>query len=486
MRFVINKRRLPGRAGFTLVEMLVSLALILFIMVILSEAFVTGLHTFRQLKAMGDMQERLRGVANIMRRDLRAPHFEGNKRLSELTVSGKPMPRLEGLRAAGIYNIGVPADVQELLALDAQLRPYRMAAPSLGFFSIEEWPNRLVPPAATMFNEGTDALGRPSFRDISDVLHFTTRLDGNDGEKFFYGQVRPANVPLGIPPSPLDGIGLAGSRYDSNAGMYSSQWAEVLYFLGPDDSASKPGVGSPGGPVQTFNLYRRRLLLTPDQFSDGSVPAADTFYQGSAPGVAYTQFFQQNDASAAMVQTINGPHFHFNSPGNVQHRARRYQAQPVVFPRSPKTIFNTTNLDGGDLLLTNVVSFDVKVWDPFAYRIPQDLANPNPALGAGSGRGAFVDISDVQAINGVNLKPTAWTDPNDGMTAVYSSSQTNAGADTFFDTGTNRQEDTPGTGTTLVPRAPTHLYPFNTIQITIRVFDNKSRQTRQFTFIQDM
>src|SRR5262245_54057590 len=47
------------RQGFTLVEMMVALALTVFIMVILSEAFVTGLETFRQLKAIGDMEESL-------------------------------------------------------------------------------------------------------------------------------------------------------------------------------------------------------------------------------------------------------------------------------------------------------------------------------------------------------------------------------------------------------------------------------------------
>src|SRR5439155_10425507 len=43
------------RQGFTLVEMLVAMALTIFIMVIMSEAFVAGLETFRQLKAIGDM-----------------------------------------------------------------------------------------------------------------------------------------------------------------------------------------------------------------------------------------------------------------------------------------------------------------------------------------------------------------------------------------------------------------------------------------------
>src|SRR5262249_25303957 len=75
------------RRGFTLVELLVAMALTLFIMVILSEAFSAGLSSFRQLKAVSVMQERLRTAASILRRDLRAnlfPQASGNP----LTVSG--------------------------------------------------------------------------------------------------------------------------------------------------------------------------------------------------------------------------------------------------------------------------------------------------------------------------------------------------------------------------------------------------------------
>src|SRR5947208_11474370 len=66
------------RQGFTIVELLVALALIIFIMVILTEAFSAGLESFRRLKAIGDMQERMRSAAIIIRRDLQAEHFEND------------------------------------------------------------------------------------------------------------------------------------------------------------------------------------------------------------------------------------------------------------------------------------------------------------------------------------------------------------------------------------------------------------------------
>jgi prepilin-type N-terminal cleavage/methylation domain-containing protein len=72
------------RDGFTLVEVLVAMALIIFIMVILAEAFTAGLGTFGTLKSLGDMQERLRAAETLIRDDVVHRHFDGSQRLSTL------------------------------------------------------------------------------------------------------------------------------------------------------------------------------------------------------------------------------------------------------------------------------------------------------------------------------------------------------------------------------------------------------------------
>jgi len=67
-RIQISKEpNMSRRIGFTLIEVLVAMALTMFIMVILSQCFVQGLETFRVLKAIGDMQERLRTASNVLR-----------------------------------------------------------------------------------------------------------------------------------------------------------------------------------------------------------------------------------------------------------------------------------------------------------------------------------------------------------------------------------------------------------------------------------
>src|SRR5262249_31288127 len=74
------------RTGFTLIELMVAMALTLFIMVILSQAFVTALETFSGMKAIGDMQQKLRTAEVMLRDDLSQDHLEGKRRLSDQTL----------------------------------------------------------------------------------------------------------------------------------------------------------------------------------------------------------------------------------------------------------------------------------------------------------------------------------------------------------------------------------------------------------------
>lgn len=50
----------PAQSGFTILELLVAMALIVLIMSIANDAFSAGVRAFRELVAVGDMDERLR------------------------------------------------------------------------------------------------------------------------------------------------------------------------------------------------------------------------------------------------------------------------------------------------------------------------------------------------------------------------------------------------------------------------------------------
>lgn len=159
-----------SRQGFTITELLVSLALILFMMAILSEAFVAGLESMRLLKATSDMDAKLRSAITMIGFDLKADHFD-DKPLSQLT-----------------------------------------SAPLQGFLRIQQ--------GAPSIPEGVDADGIPSTRAADSVLHFSIKRKGARPEDYFPSSNLSALVwsllgPLGAPPD------------------YRSQWAEVAYFLRP-------------------------------------------------------------------------------------------------------------------------------------------------------------------------------------------------------------------------------------------------------------
>src|SRR5437016_346603 len=87
------------RQGFTLIELMVSVALIVLILAVLAEAFAVGLDSFGRLKAIGDMTDRLRGAAHQIRTDLAGDHFQGAFRLSDANFGNPKRP------ACGFFQI---------------------------------------------------------------------------------------------------------------------------------------------------------------------------------------------------------------------------------------------------------------------------------------------------------------------------------------------------------------------------------------------
>ena len=86
----ISTRTRGGRAGFTLVELLVAAALSILIMAVLSTAFQTGLQTLSTLKSLGDMAERLKTAETLLRTDLSAEHFTTVGNASGTPGDGSP------------------------------------------------------------------------------------------------------------------------------------------------------------------------------------------------------------------------------------------------------------------------------------------------------------------------------------------------------------------------------------------------------------
>jgi hypothetical protein len=420
------------------VELLVAMALIIFIMAILSEAFVASTKVFRDLKAVGDMAERLRTATSVLRRYLSADHFEGRRRLSDANFWVKGPPEEGFFR---VYQ-GGPATVGAL-------------------------PTPLV--AYTNYLEGIDPdVSQPSFISTNMALHFTAKLRGNTRDNFFMASVPAGSI---LVTNPF--LGSSDARYQDTTAptpSYNSQWAEVVFFLRvlPDTANGNP----------LYALYMRQRLAVPD--NGGQV--IDTTALDA--GLSTTTY---EDVSGVFIQTAVGPpaanSYYFNSPRDLTIPARRFGmllSDPsgktfssalgtyTTYSDDGVTTASTSAQPGGDLLLSDVVSFDVRL-----------LA---------AGQTDFLDVMGLTAAFGVAGNSS---NPNFSTAGPM-----------VFDTWSAVKDDSPFPG----QPAPAQTYDYTgwatagtsssipiwnngtgpiikAIQIIIRVWDFKTEQTRQVTLV---
>jgi hypothetical protein len=486
------------RQAFTLVELLVSMALVIFIMVILSQAFIAGLETFRQLKAIGDMQERLRGVASVLRNDLAADHFDGRRRLSD----------------PDFWQIGPPRE---------------------GFFRIFQG----APPVV----EGYDADGVPSLRAANHYLHYTVRRRGNRRESFFSAPVINLSNRL-----PMDDVLLQQSAFfeSDNPGStrfqdpvtYTSQWAEVAVFLRPNGVTTQGGTA---GAVPLYGLYRREVLAVPDNrhanwetpITVTSVAGIEAYLTGGLSGNPATYkapiFSGISCKKKGFVYTGNGSYndtLYFNNPTDLTIPERRFGmvqtpgtggfplratlppanadlsypifsdfAPPATPPANAPMLRQDFTREGTDLLLNDVISMDVAI---LVSNLPNRTTNPPAPLQPYLRQPAFIDLFD----------PRLYRLPNDNPDpGIYPPGQANPRNPLFYDSKAPNTNNRPAVFDTWssevnetydysswasvgnVTSAPMVFGTNNrllAIKITIRVWDQRSQQARQITMIQDL
>jgi hypothetical protein len=287
------------RHGFTITELLVAMALIMFIMAILSTAFVAGLTAFRDLKAVGDMDQKLRAVLVALQRDLSDAHFtdgSGNTDKTD-TVASPP------------------------------------AAPFGGFFLVYQGS------PSTTLSEGNDADGLPSFRAVNHSLYFTVCRDWN----FTKGLMPPkyarhenylvANV-AGSTPTTAPGP-LSSTSPFMDGQNYLSLYGEVAYFL------NGPVNQTPNG-TNLYLLYRQQAVLA------GPAGTAASPYTGND---------SQAITNPGSFNGLSSSGTHFNTMVDVYTATNRYLSGGVASGTAPTF---TPRTDGSDVMLTNVISFSVR------------------------------------------------------------------------------------------------------------------------------
>ncbi len=423
-----GRLRGEGRRAFTLVELMVSMALIVFIMTILSAAFGAASKAFRDLKAVGDMAEKLRGVLTLMRRDLAAPHFDGNRKLSDSTFWGNG-----------------PA----------------LGPPSQGFFRI--WQDQLPSPVG---NEN------PTFSTSRSMLHFTATLPGALPSDFFATQVpMPGGAPLFTSPAANQ-----ENRYQPVGGpTFRSPSAEVAYWLVPSldasGNAAQAGLDT-GAPQPLFTLCRRQRLLWPPEVPiTVSAPVGPGYEEVSAP--AYPA---PGPATVNRLQEVTIPPFRLamgvNATPGPPATDSTYAGLPA--PLFAGTVYPSPFAPAGsptgrvdDVLLTEVLSFDVRillqgdtVFRDLADANVQAFSNKNKAFPSITGPWVF-DTWSAQNVGGYAynapglLTPQPWQVP-DSFASIP-----------LFKNGAQ-------------------LIQVRAIQITLRVWDSKTQLVRQSSMVQDL
>ncbi len=438
------------RQGFTLVEMLVAMALTMFIMVILAEAFSTGLDVFSQLKAIGDMEEKLRAAGTALRADLAADPFEGKRRLSDLDIYTN-RPRQGFVR---IYvNDTLTATTKE------------------GF---DPGPVGVNPGVAS-FRSGNFAVTTGGVTTVygAYILHMAVKKRGNGRQDFFAATIPTLPVPLWPSPlfpdpaKPLDKTNFFNQAGDARlqdlTNTYSSQWAEKAYWLKMTGTTTEPN--NPGAsltaltsdglapmPLYALNLTQRVIV------PDNTYLNYGTTLPPPAPlvPVPYTLVTRSAYGQMSFLPNANNnpPTLYFNNPEDVTAPGNRAfdptsPEKPLAAGGAPQAALGTT------LLMSNVVSFHVRALRTTAPTVPTTPTSQRN----------FPDLTATDYFN-VAYLPITPTRP-----AVIPGFDTSTSGTIANDTNV-RNGGLPAF--------------YSAIAVTLRVWDQKTQQTRQITIVQDM
>jgi len=376
------------RSGFTIVELLVAMALIVFMMSIMSQAFVIATTAMSGLKKVTDLVDKVRPAMAILERDLGAYHFDGSRRLSDANFweSGPPSqgyfsvwqdkPNSNHSPATSTYCEGIQngvafamasADANHMLAFTVKANP-GLASTSI---SPDDYFGLNLPYAGI----GTDIQLNNK---ITGTI--TPTYIGNDlGQIYFPGGAPSAltgNKFLNFKNQSLSNNGLGGSQ---RLEKLLTDWMEVAYFL--RDSGRKTDNGVP-----ICTLYRQHRMLLPE----ANLVNSRTLYLNDpaslTPNPLETLYniscFTNNDLGRPPLPTNTSGNFwyadskwplKFNTPETLTVPWRRLGKRPynhagVSNTTNGQDFFIPYNMQSpnhpgaySDVFLNNVLSFEVKL-----------------------------------------------------------------------------------------------------------------------------
>lgn len=470
----MSDSRIPASVGhtrraMTLIEMLVATTMALIVMGVVAQLFSAFGNGVTNSQSLMELNARMRSTAWRLRQDLKG-------------ATAPTTPPLSPDTAVGYFEI-IEGPRNDLTGEDINFNGVLDAGEDLN---------------------GNGALDATLHTDVDDVLLFTTRN----------------------PLAPFTG------RFES--GSISSDTAEVAWFLRSTVPATIP---------PTYTLYRKQFLVLgyvgAGAFQSGG---NQLIYATAALPNGLKDVYDNYDLSVALAAYTSGTTLSPNGLADLTRRERRFlhnvagditgasfpypfiinhqiasiSASAESLPSSHAgLIFDSSSPRfGEDVVMSNVLSFDIRAFDPSApigvsgntAIVPGDLA----ALTTGTANGAYVDLG-----NGVNVLAASTGLPAGAVPrfAGYGNSKSKlAGSGTTrrtYDTWSTHYEvdginqDADGTDSTTdegtdgidstspadgviddvgeQETSPPYPYPLRGIEVRIRCYEPSSKQIRQVT-----
>ncbi len=280
----------------------------------------------------------------------------------------------------------------DLAGHTCDLIPPQNPASGDGYFEYIEGPLHDKPGENGLLSDATSGADSKFLGDTDDVLMFTVRSK----DAAFNGKYTNA----------------------SGTQTVQSQIAEVIWFLRPTMLVDPSGTGT--ATVQasppTFTLYRHTYLVLPTYQGNPTVinansvtpqlllPDPQQFYQNNDLSVHYDLVagkFVPNSLGDLAKRECRFGHALINNPGlsnGFPHRIDPAYICPFGGNLSSGnySVVTTNARYGEDVVLTNVVSFDVQAWDPTAPIYTSATTPPVAVIPSDPG---FTQVANVIASN---------------------------------------------------------------------------------------
>lgn len=523
---VFTNRRgslMKRRSAFTLVEILIATAISLIMLGAVVAVFASVMQSINQARAVLETSDRLRSAAELLRSDLRG-----------LTVI--PVPPRDPANNEGYFEY-----TEGPVGQKGEVRPFGLAVVNLDDLD----------PAGNPYPDSTVA-------DNDDMLMFTTRSSGQP----FVGRClvngAPATVESDVAevawfvrgnrlyrrvrlvaPKVLTLCDLNGNGRLDPAEWVPSGDSGAVNFNRYYDIATHFDVNAGGWVFSTLGDLTKPENRYAHRIGDPTSPLSFPFHPHRLAGwqtLGLPTLAENASAGAVTTWLTKGilPPAPLTARAEPLHRSD-YWNNPYPFAELDPQTGLLTNLglyrESEDLVLTNVLAFDVKIWDPAAPVVqvgdravrPGDIGyknNPNNPVNPVS-RGAYVDLAYL---------PVPYTEPNTPALSVFSNAPsfyyrdvyrerpgvpTLAVYDTWsihyekdgidqdgiggpdtgsdgFDNNNDGRVDEIGEWVDDIDEwigeweaPPPYAAPCRGIKVTIRVFEPDSRQIRQVTVVQD-